>query len=611
MSAKKLVFMSLAVALAIPTFAKDGDRDDDHSGRHLNDHADIRRVLLISIDGMHAVDYQNCVQGGYCPTLAGLGKTGVNYTNTSTSKPSDSFPGLMAIVTGGTPRLVGAYYDVAFDRVLAPPLNTTGNGNLAGPCVPGMPNGTTTEYEEGVDIDQSLLNGGSPTAKTVDDGGADSIDKTKLPRNPFVPDASNGGCAPVYPWNFIRANTIYGVIHAAGGFTAWSDKHGVYAAVSGPTGTSKPSNVDDYYAPDVNSNIIPLSLTTADGQSCSVNGNPPDNNGGAWTDSFQNIRCYDQLKVNAVVNWINGKTHLGDSNAPVPNILGMNFQAVSVGQKLIEPSSSTSECPANGMVKGKPVVKGGYLDGAATLSCSLKIDMVFVDKAIGQMVSALKNQGLLNRTLVIVTAKHGQSPIDPSKFQELGHGITSTPATLLANAGFLPAVGGPGPVGGVSENPNTPGSIGPTEDDISLLWLGTGASTKDAVGLLQANAAQIQPLQILSGDSLEDMFDRPGIPPFGDARTPDIIVQPVPGVIYTGSSKKQEEHGGFDHDDTNVMILVSNPGISAKTVDSFVETRQVAPTILKALGLDPRELEAVQKEGTKVLPGLHFESDHE
>jgi arylsulfatase A-like enzyme len=220
------------------------------------------------------------------------------------------------------------------------------------------------------------------------------------------------------------------------------------------------------------------------------------------------------------------------------------------------------------------------------------------------MKSELQKQGLLNSTLFIVTAKHGQSPIDPAKFQELGSGITTTPATLLAGAGFLP----PLPIGGQSENPNTPNAIGPTEDDISLLWLGTGKSTSGAVSLLQANSNAIQAQTLYSGDLLEDIYGRPGIPPTGDPRTPDIIVQPVPGVIYTGSHKKQEEHGGFAHDDTNVMILLSNPGLHEHTVDTFVETRQVAPTILKALGLDPRGLDAVRKEGTRVLPGVEFDS---
>src|SRR5215469_8332519 len=131
----------------------------------INNRNGIRRVLLISIDGMHALDYENCkiklsVQPGACPNLAVLGTTGVNYTRTSTSKPSDSAPGLAALVSGGTPRSTGIYYDVAYDRVLAPPKRTTGNGvvgSLEGvpgvpQCIPnGVPVGTTTEYEEGVD----------------------------------------------------------------------------------------------------------------------------------------------------------------------------------------------------------------------------------------------------------------------------------------------------------------------------------------------------------------------------------------------------------------------------------------------------------------------------
>ena len=233
-------------------------------------------MLLISIDGMHALDHENCIAEGTCPHLAELGETGVTYTRTSTSRPSDSFPGLMALVTGGTPRTVGAFYDVAYDRVLAPPEIDTGNGLLAGPCSPNKVNGTRTEYEEGVDFHQNFLNGIGPGGPySTIDGGFLSINPQRLPRDPF----SDPPCAPVFPWNFIRANTIYGVIHAAGGRTAWADKHAVYAAVSGPTGTSTPSNVDDYYSPDVNSDIIPLpGIHTATELDCTT---VPDPNGGA------------------------------------------------------------------------------------------------------------------------------------------------------------------------------------------------------------------------------------------------------------------------------------------------------------------------------------------
>jgi len=69
--------------------------------------------------------------------------------------------------------------------------------------------------------------------------------------------------------------------------------------------------------------------------------------------------------------------------------------------------------------------------------------------------------------------------------------------------------------------------------------------------------------------------------------TPDIIVQPNVGVVYTGSAKKQAEHGGFAHDDTNVMILVSMPDFQAKTITSFVETTQVAPPFFRPSDLIP------------------------
>ena len=526
----------------------------------------VEHVLLISIDGMHALDYENCKSGDYCPTLARLGKTGVNYTRTSTSRPSDSFPGLMALVTGGTPKTVGAFYDVAYDRVLAPPSNATGNGLPGGACTPGQPNGTTTEFEEGVEIDQSQLNGGFSGYGSID-GGIKSIDPTKLPRDPF------NHCSPVYPWQFVRTNSIFGVIHEAGGYTAWSDKHPVYAVVSGHGDTA--GNVDDYYAPEINS--VPVSLPgipTADGASCAVV--DPDAAGNDYTRGFTAVKCYDQLKVNAILHEIDGMDHLGLRKTHVPVILGMNFQAVSVGQKLVIHAR-----------------KGGYTDAAGTPTPDMKSEIEFVDAAIGQMADELKRQGLLDSTMIVVAAKHGQSPVDTHRVNEIPD---NTPATLLAGAGMIPD----------SESPLT-GGIGPTEDDISQIWLKPGVNVSDAVAILEANGAVDGLGQIFYGPSLETMFNAPGLPPEGDPRTPDIIVQPNVGVIYSGSSHKQAEHGGFAHDDTNVMILVSRPGMHARTVASFVETRQVAPTILKALGLDPSRLDAVRAEGTPVLPALDLE----
>src|SRR5579863_3828824 len=228
----------------------------------------IQHVLLISIDGMHAVDFLNCANGittanngqPYCPAIASLGTTGINYVAASTSKPSDSFPGLTAIVTGGSPAFTGVYYDVAYSRSFSAPAKTTGNGLGAGPCTPfGAPTGTTTEYEEGIDIDKTKVNGGAPGA-SLTDGGIASIDPKKLVRDPST------GCKPVWPWEFVRANSIFSVIHSNGGYAAWSDKHPAYSSTASGIG---PSALDDFYAPEINSTVIGLpGVTTPTGVSC-------------------------------------------------------------------------------------------------------------------------------------------------------------------------------------------------------------------------------------------------------------------------------------------------------------------------------------------------------
>jgi len=545
----------------------------------------IQHVLLISIDGMHALDFINCANGiagangglPYCPNLAALKANGVNYLYATTSRPSDSFPGLMALMTGGSPRSVGAFYDVAYDRSLDPPQKTTGNGVAGGYCEPyGVPTGTTTEFDEGLDLEKIKLNGGAPAGV---DGGIQSIDPKRLERDPAQ------GCAPVYPWNFVRTNTIMGVIHAAGGYTAWIDKHPSYSSVAGP---GDGTNLDDYYSPEINS--IPVSLPGVFAGPVSCDPLPDQtavSSSNAWTDSFQNIQCYDTLKVNGVINEINGKTHNGQGSAPVPQIFGMNFQVVSVGEKLIEKTLS-------------PTVTGGYLDGQGTPTPALLSEIEFADYSIGKMVAALAANNLTSSTMVIITAKHGQSPIDSSRYLGIstvtGDPISTSPANIAANAGCLP----------LSESPLNPTGIGPTEDDISMLWLNTSCTTASVVDMLETQSPATNNIagigEIFSGPGLTQLFNAPGLPPTGDPRTPDILVTPNIGVTYSGSSKKQAEHGGFSHDDTNVIMIFSNPSLKAATVTTPVETMQVAPTILQILGLSPSALQSVQQEGTTVLP---------
>jgi len=562
MNAKRLLLtgVSVALMLAAPTLGTATEASAVGSGS-------IKHVLLLSIDGMHAVDFYNCahgiagVNGGnpYCPNLAALSQTAINYVNATSSKPSDSFPGLTALITGGSPKTTGIYYDVAYDRSLDPPAVTTGSGLAAGPCTPfAPPIGTTTDNDQGIDINDTLLNGGAPGAGLTD-GGIASIDPQRLERDPQT------GCAPVYPWNFIRTNTIFGVVHAAGGYTAWIDKRPSYAFVNGP-GDGK--NVDDLYVPEIASNVVALpGVKTLEGVACDPVRDTTQPVG--WDSSFANIQCYDAFRVNALLNEIAGKTHSG-APAVIPAVFGMNLHSVYVGQSVNEAG----------------VAVGGYQSAAGAPSGQLLAEIEYVDVAIGAIVNGLKEAGIYNDTLLIITAKHGESPIDTAQYVADG---TDTPATLLGSA--IP----------FSESPLNPTGIGATEDDVSVLWLKKGASVAAAVELLEKDATEIGLGEIYYGPTLAMNYNVGGTGPGEDPRSPDIIVTPNVGVTYAGSTAMIGDHGGFAHDDTNVILLLENPRFSAQTVTAAVSTAQVAPTIVSALGLDPTALDAVRAEGTTVL----------
>jgi hypothetical protein len=251
----------------------------------------------------------------------------------------------------------------------------------------------------------------------------------------------------VWPWNFVRTNTVFSVVHAAGGHTAWIDKHPSYSTVAGPGGTG----LDDYYSPKVSSAVVPLpGVVTVEGASCDPVRDPA--GASAWNSSFANIQCYDAIKVHALENEIAGRRHDGTA-AKVPAVFGMNFQSVYIGESVYEPG----------------VGKGGYQNAAALPSDELLKEIKYVDTAIGDIVNALKDAGLYDSTLLIISAKHGAGPIDPSRYVADGAG---TPGTLLGN--MIP----------FSESPLNKTGIGATEDDVSVLWLKKGVSVPAAVELL-------------------------------------------------------------------------------------------------------------------------------
>jgi hypothetical protein len=458
----------------------------------------VKHVLVIGIDGLHAFDLENYVQSHPASALAKLKQTGRNFVEASTSRPSDSFPGILAVVTGGSPFSTGVYYETSYDRALSPPGSKCAT------------KGTELALDESIDVNADAIDGGG-------------LDPHKLPL-----DASRG-CVPVYPHDLLRVNTVFEVIHAAGLRTAWSDKQPSYEIVNGPSGRG----VDDLFLPELHANHSSKSL--------------------------EKIEAFDDLRLKAILNEIAGKDHSGEQDAPVPAIFGMTFQAITVGQKL-----------KGGM---------GYVDGTGTPSAALASAIDYTDKSIGKILEALQAHDLSASTVVILTAKHGQTPIDITKLR-------------IVDEKIVPRI-----LAGVSKDLLAESS----GDDVLLVWLKDPSKTSEAVAALSAHQAEAHISRILSGSALRLLFPDPQ----ADSRAPDIIIEPELGVIYTSpSSPGIAEHGGFQDLDTHVPLLISSPAFSAQEIHTPVQTAQIAPTILRLLKLDPDKLKAVQIEKTQPLPGF-------
>lgn len=86
----------------------------------------------------------------------------------------------------------------------------------------------------------------------------------------------NGNCTEIYPHMRLRVNTVFEVVRATGPQTAYADKHPAYDLVRGPSGTGFS---EGYFPKQV---ATPTTVNT--------------------------IIAYDQLHVNAWLDWVDGIT---------------------------------------------------------------------------------------------------------------------------------------------------------------------------------------------------------------------------------------------------------------------------------------------------------------
>jgi hypothetical protein len=573
-------------------------------------------VLLISVDGLHQSDLDWYVANHPNSELAALVRGGTEFSNAHTSVPSDSDPGGTALMTGGDPRTTGVYYDVAYSHAVFP----AGTTDCSGP-VPGG-NAIYDSPDDILNAVPDLLNNGSGnTFPSFDEGGSiypNGIDTDPGAIMNLTPHPQSGlnsatfpvdpkNCRPIMPWDYLKVNTIFQVIHHAGLRTAWSDKHAIYSSFNGHG--SGGMSIDDFFAPEI------------DSQAVEPNGVPyPQDDDWAHIDAA--TKQYDSYKVRAVINEINGYDHSGRHKVGVPAILGMNFQAVSVAEKVDSPGAITKN--ADGTYTVGPTRLAGYLPGTHTPGPLLSGALDYVNAQLNRMVNAIHQQDLTRRIAIIITAKHGQSPQNPLLLKRIKDG----PIIDAINEAWCeqqnPAAS-PDPTtyctNGLSEGMITPLIVAGTDDDLwqSYLSVKTQAATDfvknylwshPATAVLYNNDGVNRGTELVAHSGLAHIYAGHGAAaffgvPYSDPRYPDVFGRVQVGVVYTGGSKIAE-HGGDNPGDRDVPILVYAPGTVAQgSSGDWVETTQVAPTILQLLGLDPNSLQAVQKEGTRVLPDLH------
>lgn len=539
-------------------------------------HAAAHHVLLLSVDGLHQSDLTAYVAAHPGSSLAALVGQGTSYTQARTTFPSDSFPGMIAQLTGADPGTAGVYYDDTYNRTLLAP------GTLD--CSTATP-GTEVAWTEAADRSQNPI--------TLDAGqGLTDPALTALPTNTraqtlatapavtrailhLTPDAQAlldpaalpvdpSTCLPVYPHAYLRVNTVFEVARTHGLATAWSDKHAAYEILNGPSGTG----VQDLFTPEINS--------VADAA------------GADWTNDNLLTQEYDSTKVAAVLNEIDGKDHSGARTVGVPAVFGMNFQTVSTAQKL--PTSDG--------------LTGGYnADGTPGPLLSKALD--YIDAQVGRFRAELATQRLADDTTIILSAKHGQSPIDPTALRRVDDGAIIDAVNVAWAA---------------SHPQNTQLVVFSVDDDGMLLWLSDRSApalafvkdyllahsapanlVTDPKGVYSSTVASSGLTSVVTGADADRLVDAP----IGDPHAPDLIGIAQHGVVYTGGVKKIAEHGGAAPDDLEVPLVVAGAGVAhGTTVATSVQTTQIAPTILTLLGINPNELQGVTADHTAALPGF-------
>jgi hypothetical protein len=261
----------------------------------------------------------------------------------------------------------------------------------------------------------------------------------------------------------------------------------------------------------------------------------------------------DHVRVAAVLHWIDGKDCGGKLDAPVPVVMGISFSAVGEAKMM--------------------AADNGYADAAGTPAKELIRALESVDDSIEAIVHELKTKKLFDSTWIVVTASYGRAPVTASSIR------TVSLSALKAVVESVPHA--------VVSHISASGS--------AMVWLKDPSVTTPVTDGLTAKASALGIEEVVTGERLGLTMNLPA----EDSRVPDIILRSRSDVRWIPAAP-----GSSTDEDAHVALLVSGMQLPGRLDKTPVPTTQLPPLLLRALGMEKFDLQALHREHSPALPGI-------
>jgi hypothetical protein len=275
---------------------------------------------------------------------------------------------------------------------------------------------------------------------------------------------------------------------------------------------------------------------------------------GARVDTVPFETRQDASRVDALLKWIDGRDCSGHAAAS-PQIFGATLTALDAAER--------EGVSAYQSYDGRP-------------SATVNEALTATDGQVLRILGALKKQHLYDTTWIVVTSAFGEGAISPRRAKSVDAASLAAAADSVERS-VVVHVAAEGP---------------------AMLWLRDGAKTDVVVAALAKRADALGISTIATGADLALTMNSPA----DDPRMPDIVIEPRESIRYTVRGSHID--GGDREAETHVPLLISGVQFTGRVDKTWVPITQIAPLLMRALGMDKFDLDALHHEHTPALPGI-------